>query len=195
MRKYLELLYRTSGALAAAFLAAIFVIVILQVGANTIDRVASLLFGRAIGLAIPSYSDFAGFCLAATSFLGLAYTLRKGALIRVNLLIQRFHGRPKQLIELWCTGAGAAIAGYATYHGVQLAIEAYTYSDLSTGIIAVPLWIPQCGMILGLAVLTIALVDAFQAIWRGETPGYDTPSDSLLGGTPDQALTRTDPEG
>jgi len=185
MRSFLDRLYWLSGFLAAFFLAAIFVVVIVQVGANTIDRLAGLLFGRAIGLAIPSYADFAGFFLATTSFLGLAATLRKGALIRVSLLIQRFHGRTRQAIEIWCTGTGTFIAGYATYYGVELAMESYHYNDLSTGIIAVPLWIPQCAMILGLAILTIALADEMVAVLRGEEPAYSASGDALLVDAPE----------
>jgi TRAP-type C4-dicarboxylate transport system permease small subunit len=184
MRSFLDRLYWLSGVLAAFFLAAIFVIVIVQVGANTIDRLAGLLFGRAIGLAIPSYADFAGFFLATTSFLGLAATLRKGALIRVSLLIQRFHGRTRQFLEIWCTGTGSFIAGYATFYSVELAMESYHYNDLSTGIIAVPLWIPQSAMILGLAILTIALTDELVAVLRGEEPAYSAAGDALLVGGP-----------
>jgi len=184
MRSFLDRLYWLSGVVAAFFLAAIFAIVILQVAANTVDRIAGLLFGRAIGIAIPSYADFAGFFLATTSFLGLAATLRKGALIRVNLLIQRFHGRARQVIELWCAGVGAFISGYATWYGVELAVESHHFNDLSTGIIAVPLWIPQTAMVLGLAILTIALADEFVAVLRGEEPVYAASGDALLGDDP-----------
>ncbi|MEI8632394.1 TRAP transporter small permease subunit [Vibrio sp. PP-XX7] len=41
--------------------------------------------GRWFGVIIPSSDDFAGFLLAASSFLGLAYTFRAGGHIRVSL--------------------------------------------------------------------------------------------------------------
>lgn len=192
MRLFLDRLYWLSGVVAAFFLAAIFAIVILQVAANTVDRVAGLIFGRAIGIAIPSYADFAGFFLATTSFLGLAATLRKGALIRVNLLIQGFHGRTRQIIEIWCAGAGAFISGYATWYSVELAIESYHFNDLSTGIIAVPLWIPQGAMIVGLAVLTIALTDELIAVLRGEEPVYARSGNALLGDEAESPAAATD---
>lgn len=161
MRRVLDGLYAVSGALAALFLALIFAIIIVQVGMNTVDRLAGLMFGRAIGLSIPSYADIAGFFLAATSFLGLAATLRGGDLIRVNLVLQRLPEGARRIAELWGTAVGAAISAYATWYSVLLAIDAYNYNELSTGVVAVPMWIPQLAMILGLAILTIAFIDGF----------------------------------
>lgn len=161
MRRALDRLYAASGVLAAIFLALIFAIIIVQVAFNTIDRIAGLIFGQAIGLAIPSYADFAGFFLAATSFLGLAATLRSGDLIRVNLMLQRMAPGPRRLAELWGTAIGGAISAMSTWYAVRLAMDAWRFSELSTGIIAVPMWIPQVSMILGLGILTIAFVDGF----------------------------------
>jgi TRAP-type C4-dicarboxylate transport system permease small subunit len=158
-RRVLNGLYAVSGALAALFLALIFAVIIVQVAFNTIDRIAGLMFGQAIGLAIPSYADFAGFFLAATSFLGLAATLRAGDLIRVNLLLQRLAPGARRAAELLGSLVGACISGFATVHAVLLAMDAWRFNELSTGIIAVPMWIPQLAFIAGLGALTIAFVD------------------------------------
>jgi len=172
MRKALDLVYRGSGILAATFLAAICLIVLAQVVANIIDAVAGWLTGSPIGLVIPSYAEFAGFFLAASSFLALAYALRAGAHIRVNLLIRHFSTGPRRGAELWCTGAGAVMAGYFAWYTVLLTAESLQYNDLSPGMIPVPLWIPQTAMAAGLIVLTIALVDSFVEVLRGRTPSY-----------------------
>ena len=76
MRRLLDLIYRASGAVAALFLVAICVVVLLQVGANLIDALIKLFGGEPLGLVIPSYAEFAGFFLAGSSFFALAYTLR-----------------------------------------------------------------------------------------------------------------------
>jgi TRAP-type C4-dicarboxylate transport system permease small subunit len=163
MRRALDGLYTASGALAALFLALIFTLIIVQVAFNTIDRIAGLVFGQAIGLAIPSYADFAGFFLASTSFLGLAATLRSGDLIRVNLVLQRMSRPVRRIAELWSTAIGALISGLSTWYAVRLALDAWHFNELSTGIIAIPMWIPQLSLILGLAILTIAFIDGFIA--------------------------------
>ena len=172
MRRALDLVYRASGALAAAFLAAICIIVLAQVVANVIDAAAGWLTGSPIGLLIPSYAEFAGFFLAASSFLALAYALRAGAHIRVNLLIRHLGPGGRRGAELWCTGAGAAMAGYFAWYTILLTAESLRYNDLSPGMIPVPLWIPQTAMAIGLIVLTIALVDSFVEVLTGRTPPY-----------------------
>jgi len=63
LRKTLNALYTGSGWLAAAFLFIICLLVVCQVALNSIDRISTILTGTAVGLTIPSYSDFTGFFL------------------------------------------------------------------------------------------------------------------------------------
>jgi TRAP-type C4-dicarboxylate transport system permease small subunit len=53
------------------------------------------------------------------------------------------------------------MSGYATYFAGSLLWESWHYGDMSTGIVAIPLWIPQLSMVGGLGLLTVALVDTF----------------------------------
>ena len=47
--------------------------------------------------------------MAASTFLGLAYTFSTGAHIRVNLLIGRLGPAGRRLIEIWCCPPAAAV--------------------------------------------------------------------------------------
>ncbi|NJN40357.1 MAG: TRAP transporter small permease [Gammaproteobacteria bacterium] len=172
MRANLDWLYRASGALAAFFLVAICVVVLLQVGANLIDAVIKAFGGEPIGLVIPSYAEFTGFFLAASSFLALAYTLRAGGHIRVELVLQRLGKGPRRFAEFWCVAAGAAVSMYFTWYSTSLVFESIEFGDLSPGIVPVPIWIPQAAMALGLAVLAIALIDELVSLMRGGEPRY-----------------------
>ena len=67
VRKLLDGLYLLSGIAGAGFLAAIALIVLAQVSLNIVDKISELLTGEAVGLVIPSYADFTGFFLAASS--------------------------------------------------------------------------------------------------------------------------------
>jgi TRAP-type C4-dicarboxylate transport system permease small subunit len=173
MRPVLDGLYRISGALAAALLAAICIIVLLQVGANLIDKVIGWTGGTPPGLLIPSYSEFAGFFLAASSFLALAYTLRMGGQIRVSLIIHNLPPGVRRYIELWCTVVAGAMTGYFAWYAIRLVMDSWRFSDLSPGIVPVPLWIPQVPVAFGLVVLTIALADDFVRVLRGKLPTYE----------------------
>jgi len=180
VRRCLDTLYKASGWLAAIFIALICLLVVAQVALNLIDRISMVLTGTAIGLTIPSYSDFTGFFLAAASFLALAHTLREGGHIRVTLVIGNFSRSVRRIVEVWCVGIAAVIALYFTWYTDLLVMESYSYHDLSTGMVAVPLWIPQCGMLLGLFMLDVALLDDLVGIFCGRIPSYESKGEDLL---------------
>lgn len=170
MRRFLDFLYDASGALAAAFLCGICLIVLAQVGLNLLDKISEAVTGEAIGLVIPSYAEFAGYFLAASSFLAIAYTLRGGAHIRVSLVINNLGAGTRRIVELFCTAAGAIFSIYGAYWMVMLTLESYEFGDVSPGIVPVPLWIPQLALDLGLIIAAICFIDAFVQVLRGETP-------------------------
>jgi TRAP-type C4-dicarboxylate transport system permease small subunit len=180
MRHFLDRLYLFSGWLAAGFIAAICLLVVVQVCLNLIDRISTIITGTAIGLTIPSYADFTGFFLASASFLALAYTFRQGGHIRVTLLISHLPGKLATLLEFWCISVAAAITCYFTWYTALLVWESYEFHDLSPGMIAVPLWIPQSGMLLGLAILSLALIDELLCYLMGGQPSYAGKGENLL---------------
>jgi TRAP-type mannitol/chloroaromatic compound transport system permease small subunit len=187
LRKGLDRLYLASGWLAAASIMVIFLLVLCQVCLNAVDRLSGLLTGSAIGLTIPSYADFTGFFLAAASFLALAYTLREGGHIRVTLILTRLNEKLRHVFEIWSLLFCSTVAVYFTCYTFLLIRESYTYNDLSSGMIAVPIWIPQSTMLIGLIVLSIALIDELISVIRGNKPGYADAGESLLDQTDNES--------
>lgn len=155
MRRMLDTAYAAAGGIAALSILGICLLVSAQVMLNILARLG----GPNLSFTIPSYADFSGFFLATASFMAMAYTLRAGNHIRVNLLVQNLPERPRWIFEIFALLLGALTAGYATYFTASLLGESYHYGDMSTGIVAVPLWIPQLGMVGGLGLLTIAFLD------------------------------------
>lgn len=150
------------------FLAAIAILILTQIVA------------RLLGFFIPAASDFAGFCLAATSFLALAYSFRAGSHIRVTLVLQRVPKPAHRFCDLASLAVGAALASFFAWHTILLARESWQYNDLSDGLVPVPLWIPQSGMAMGIVVLAVALVDDFVTVLRGGKAAYEQSRDVLL---------------
>ena len=185
-RRCLDKLYLGSGWLAAASIAAICFLVLCQVCLNAVDRLSGMITGSAIGMTIPSYADFTGFFLAAASFLALAHTLRQGGHIRVTLFISHFSARLERIFEVWCLLLSSAVTLYFTWYTFMLIRESYTYHDLSSGMIAVPIWIPQSTMLLGLIVLSISLVDESIRVIQGKQPSYAGAGENLLHKTDDE---------
>ena len=180
MRRALDGLYALSGALAAAFLAAIAVIVLAQVSLNVVDWLSERLAGGPIGLLIPSYADFAGYFLVAASFFALAHSFRRAALIRVNLILIRLPARARRAAELFCSGLAAAIAGYLAWYVGLLTYDAWRFGDVSPGLVPIPLWIPRTVMTAGIAALLVACLDSLVEVLRGRTPGHVLAEDSRL---------------
>jgi len=182
MRKFLDKLYALSGGVAALCIVMITGLVFAQVVLNLTDKIWASIFGGAIGLTIPSYADFTGFFLATASFFALAYTLKEGGHIRVSLFIQRLPEKSRRHIEIWCCALASVISLYFTYYTVLLIIDAFQYNDLSSGMIAVPLWVPQSAMAMGLLVLSIALIDELFTVLLGQDPSYADKGENLLAG-------------
>lgn len=189
MRRLLDWLYRASGWAAALFILAICVLVMAQVALNLIDKMASAILGEAFGLTIPSYADFTGFFLAAASFLALANTLREGGHIRVLLVVQNLPARYRHWVEIWCVALAGAVTVFLTAYTAFLTRESFVYNDLSPGMVAVPIWIPQTAMLAGLAVLSVALIDELFALLAGRQASYEGKGENLLAQQP-----VTDPE-
>jgi len=170
-RRTLDRLYAGSGVVAAAFLVAIFAVVLAQVLLNTLDAALSVATGAPLGLLLPSYAEFAGYFLAASTFFALAYTFRSGSHIRVTLLVRNLPPGARRVAEVWCCAAGAVLAGIATLTAGRLTWESWSYGDVSYGLIPIPIFLPQIAMTAGLGLLTVAFVDSsLAAAWGGTLP-------------------------
>jgi TRAP-type C4-dicarboxylate transport system permease small subunit len=98
---------------------------------------------------------------------GARLDLRRGEHIRVTLFLQRLRGPARRLAELWCLGLGTLLSGYLAWFSVKLCWQSYEINDLSTGLIAIPLWIPQVGMAAGAVILCIAIVEQLVVVATG----------------------------
>lgn len=146
LRRALDALYDGAGALAAACLVVILVIIVLQMAA------------RWTGIPFPGSSEYAGYLMAAASFLAFAHTLNRGGHIRVGLLLGRL-GKHRYWGELWCLVIGAAATSYLAWYAVKTVYWSRKLHDISQGQDATPLWLPQLPMAAGAILLAICFVD------------------------------------
>lgn len=167
LRRALDRLYILSGALSGVFLFGIAATIIAQVG------------GRLMGLTIDS-TETAGFCLAASTFFGLAYTLRRGGHIRVTLAIRHAGPAMRRWIEIWCVAFAAMAVAYFVFWAGEFVYFSWKFHELSPGLLAIPFWIPRSAMVIGGAVLVIALIDELASLWRSEIPSYEANAEHVL---------------
>lgn len=147
MRKLLDALYNGTAALAALFLIGLLVMVLLSI------------FGRQLNFHVPGTDAYAGYLMAASGFLALAHTLKRGEHIRVTLLLGALRGRWKKGLELWALGFSTLLSAMFAFYSCKLAWQSRLFHDISTASDATPLWIPQIGMAAGAVILTIAFLD------------------------------------
>lgn len=146
MRRFLDSLYVFSGVLAALCLIAILIVIVLQMAA------------RWFGVPFPGSTAYAGYLMAAASFLAFAYALNAGSHIRVSLLINAL-GKGRYWLELWGLIIGAAAATYLAYYAIKAIYWSLKFGDISQGQDATPLWIPQSPVAFGAVLLAIAFWD------------------------------------
>lgn len=147
VRSVLDALYKTAGALAALSLFGVFVIIVAQ------------MIARWSGQSLRGSTDYAGYLMAASSFLAFATALNHGYHIRVTMLQTMLGRRGGRWAEIWAFGVGSAIAIYIAWYACKTVWWSRKLGDLSQGLDATPLWIPQITMAVGAILLAVAFLD------------------------------------
>lgn len=147
IRRALDALYFVSAALAAICLIIILVLIVVQ------------MLARWTGEVFPGAPDYAGYAMAAASFLAFASALNKGSHIRVSILLNAVGDRKRWFLEVWCFAIGTAVAWYVSYYIYRMLGFAIKFKDVSQGQDATPMWIAQMPVMIGSVILAIALTD------------------------------------
>ncbi|MCP3970688.1 MAG: TRAP transporter small permease [Rhodobacteraceae bacterium] len=147
VRAVLDTVYLVAGLLAALCLIAILTLIVMQMLARWTGEVA------------PGIPEYAGYFMAAASFLAFANALNRGSHIRVSILINAVGPNVRRVMEIWCFGIGTAIAWYFVYFARSFVYWSWKFNDVSQGQDRTALWIPQSFVLLGAAILAVALTD------------------------------------
>ena len=97
IRKSLDTVYSVSGVLAAVCLVIILLLIVIQ------------MLARWTGEVFPGAPDYAGYAMAAASFLAFANALNHGNHIRVSIVLNAVGKRTRRWMEIWCFGTAVAI--------------------------------------------------------------------------------------
>jgi TRAP-type C4-dicarboxylate transport system permease small subunit len=163
----LDRLYNGAGYLAGAFM----VLILLSVLAG--------IFGRLLAIDTPGMDAYAGYSMAASSFLALAHTLRRGEHIRVTLVLQHLGARARWWLELAAHAIALCLTFALAWFSVRLVWLSRVYNDVSQGLDATPLWIPQIGMAAGAALLALAFAQGLVECVRGRPTPAGTPAQAV----------------
>ena len=146
---YLRNLYRLSGYIAAIFL--------ILVATFILTGIASRIFGFYIrGLA-----EYSGYCMAASSFLALAYTFGEKGHIRITLFLEKSNKSIRGFLELWCLSAATIFSGFLSFYFIKMLIISINFQERSEGADEILIWIPQVSVALGSTIFFICVLHNF----------------------------------
>ena len=146
---YLRILYRSSGYIAALFL--ILVAVFILTG----------IFSRIFGFYIRGLAEYSGYCMAASSFLALAYTFGEKGHIRITLFLEKSNKNIRRLLELWCLSIATFFSGFLSFYFIKMLIISFNFQERSEGADEILIWIPQVAVALGSTIFFICVLHNF----------------------------------
>ena len=161
MRRFLDRLYDAAGALAAVCLASIAVVMLAQAAM------------REFGTLFRGADDIVGWLCAASAFLALGHTFRRGELVRVGLVIDHLPPRLRRAVAIAALAIAVLFVGYMAYAVIRFVYESWQFEEVAQGLIQIPIWIPQMSFVLGVAVFLVAVLDEFVVLARGGKPAYE----------------------
>jgi len=164
LRRVLDAIYLAGGVLGSLFLITILGLIVAQ------------MIARWTGQVFPGATDYAGYAMAGASFMALAYAMNRGAHIRVNLVLSSM-GRWRRHAELWCYGVGAVTAVFFARYAIKGTYLSHKLNDISQGLDATPMWIPQLLMSAGTCLLALTLIDQFLRLLLTEHKGVEGEQD------------------
>ena len=158
MRRWLDILFNSAGYLSGVFMVG----TLLTVLASILGRVHP-------AFELPGADAYAGYCMAISAFLALAPTLRRGEHIRVTLLMNQLPAAGQRALDILCHLVAIGLSGALAWFSIRLVLQSREFVDISTGLDATPLWIPQLGMAAGTTLFALAFVGDLILLLRGET--------------------------
>ena len=160
MRRWLDRLYLAAGALGAF---CVFLIFVLMVAAGV---------GRQVNWHVSGMNDAVSWLCAAASFFAMAHAFRHGDFVRVTLLLDAVPAKVRRVLDVACLLIASVSVAYLTYWATSFTYESYEFAEMATGLVVIPIWIPQSTFVIGCWLLLIAMIDELVGVVRGEKPSY-----------------------
>ena len=160
MRRFLDRLYDGAGALGAFCVFLIFVLMILAG------------VGRQMNWHVSGLNDVVAWLCAAAAFLAMAHAFRHGDFVRVTLLLDAVPLKVRRVLDVICLVIASVSVAYLTYAATSFTWESYEFAEMATGLVVIPIWIPQSTFVIGCWLLLAAVLDDLVTVLQGGKPSY-----------------------
>ena len=131
--------------------AAIVVISTLVINLAVFDRMAHVI-GVGFGEELSSYT------LAYIIFFAGAMALKKGDFVRLYFLTKRLSSKYQNILSVLSFVIGLIVLSLYMQATIGMINESLTYAAVSPTALRVPLWIPQIGIAIGLAMMLLQVI-------------------------------------
>lgn len=111
-----------------------------------------------LGFSLTIVDETCGYLVVALLFLGVGYSLREQALLRVEFIINVLPRRVRPVVELFYDLAALGISLVLLYQLARLAVSSWERGMVAPTLMETPIYIPQVVMPLGAALLVLGLL-------------------------------------
>jgi TRAP-type C4-dicarboxylate transport system permease small subunit len=160
VRRWLDRTYAAAGALGAACIAAICLLMIAQT------------LGRQFGFPTGAINDLVSWLCAAAAFLTMAHAFKHGDFVRVTLVLEKLDAPARRRFELACLAVATVALAYLAYWACRFTWQSWEFGEVAQGLWAVPIWIPQLSFAFGSLLFLVAVADELVLVLRGQEPTF-----------------------
>lgn len=118
---------------------------------SVVINVILRIFGTSLGSWV---EEMSGYAVVWATYLGMAYTLREGKHVRVDLLTEKLSPKRKAAVGILAEIATVIFGGIVTYFGAMLAYNAYL-SERVTPLSGFPVYILLLALPTGMLLFTL----------------------------------------
>ena len=122
--------------------------------------------------------EVSGYLLVIMTFCGAGYSLRSGALLRIEFLLFSLPRRVRAVVDVFYDLLAMAVTATLLYELGRLVWSTWERHMVAATLIQTPLWIPQLAMPIGCAILLLAfMLDLRDSLARlfGRAPAETAP--------------------
>lgn len=126
------------------------------------------------GSSIPGVTEFSEVFLVAAVYLGLAFAMRIGAHVGVDIVIMRMKPKMSRLVQLIGLCAATIVLIWMTAETASAAMQSISINEYRYGLIKVPIWPAKLIVPIGLSALVL---ECMRLIGNLLTPTKNPPID------------------
>jgi TRAP-type C4-dicarboxylate transport system permease small subunit len=140
------------------------IVLIYVLGHTLLEITLRTLFNRSTNVVI----EYAGYGLAAMTYLGLSDAMRSGTLVRVNVVLDLLPRGARRFLDAFCVLVALLATVLVIWFVWVDMSRSWTRDYWTESVIPLPAWLPPIGLLVGMAVFALDLALHLVLILRGE---------------------------